>query len=321
MRTPHHRVRQLLNVMAVACLILGPLVANDSGAQSPPLKGQSALIQQAQPPELFNIENSTERIARAQEANRVQREAEKKDDHASRDLVAQESMATWAKFSFFATLASVILSGGGLLALLYSLHLNRRATNAAQNAVVVARETNEAQSRAWVSVNCQLGKPVREKTHAGIEGIYFDVACHAQNHGRSPATSVSFHAEIALLGPGAPSMEGRMIEYCDAIRTRAEHEAEAIFPEAIKQFSHMVFLPTADIEGAIAGQGFKMIAPIVYGCLNYKSPYTKGVRQTRFAYSVVSVNESGQAMVLMPDKPNWLELPIHLAGPGTIVAD
>jgi hypothetical protein len=303
--------------IAVACLILA---ANNSSAQTPAPTGQPAPSHQAQRSELSAIKNSIEQISRAEEAQ-VQREAENTDDHASRDLAAQEAMATWAKFSFFVTLASVILSGGGLIALLYSLRLNRNATNAAQNAVIVARDTNEAQSRAWVSVNCQLGKPTRGTTHGGIEGVYFDVACLAQNHGRSPATSVSFHAEIALLGPGAPSMEGRMIEYCNAIRERAEHEAEAIFPEAVKQLGHMVFLPTAEIEAAMADRDFKMIAPIVYGCLNYQSPYTKGVRQTRFAYSVVSVNESGQAVVLMPNKCDWLDQPIHLAGPGTIITD
>lgn len=306
--------------MAVGWLILGQSV-NNASAQTRKPQGQAAPTHQTQPSELSAIKDGIERIARAQEAERDQHKADKADEYARRDLDAQEAMATWAKLAFFATLTGIILSGGGLLALLHSLRLNRQATNAAQDAVLVARETNEAQSRAWVSVNCQLGKPERGKTHTGVEGIYFNVVCAAKNHGCSPATSVSFHAEIALLGSTCPSMEGRMIEYCDAIRKRAEHEAEAIFPEADNQLSHMVFLPTADVESDIAVKDFKMIAPIVYGCLNYKSPYTKGVRQTRFAYTVVSVNEKGQALVLMPDKPDWLDVPIGLAGPGTIVAD
>ncbi len=320
MRISHSRIRVLLAGMAVGWLILGQSVSNTS-AQTRNPQVQSAPTHQTQPFELSAIKDRIERIARAQEVERDQHKADKADEYARRNLDAQEAMAAWAKLAFFATLAGIILSGGGLLALLYSLRLNRRATNAAQDAVLVARETNEAQSRAWVSVNCQLGKPERGKTHAGVEGIYFNVVCAANNHGRSPATSVSFHAEIALLGSKCPSMEERMTEYCDAIRKRAEHEAEAIFPEVNKQLAHMVFLPTTDVEFDIAGKDFKMIAPIVYGCLNYKSPYTKGVRQTRFSYSVVSAGENGQAFVLMPDKPGWLDVPIGLAGPGTIVAD
>ncbi|MBI1359562.1 MAG: hypothetical protein GC155_04680 [Alphaproteobacteria bacterium] len=191
----------------------------------------------------------------------------------------------------------------------------------ARKAWVAARETNVAQSRAWLSVICQLSKPERGTTQHGVNGIYFNVICPTKNHGRSPATSVSFHAEIALMGSNCPNMEARMTEYCDAIRKRADQEAEAIFPDAADQLSHMVFLPQPDIDAAIANADFKMISPIVYGCVNYKSPSTAGVKQTRFAYSVCTVGANGEARVLMPAEADWLQKPIVLVGPGKIVAD
>jgi hypothetical protein len=191
----------------------------------------------------------------------------------------------------------------------------------ARKAWLAARETNEAQSRAWLSANCQLSKPERGTTQTGVNGVYFNVICPAKNHGRSPATSVSFHAEIALMGPNCPNMEARMNEYCDAIRKRADQEAEAIFPDAAAPLSHMVFLPQPDIDAALEGRDFKMISPIVYGCINYKTPSSNGVRQTRFAYTMCSVGADGQARVIMPTEPDWLNKPILLAGPGKVIAD
>jgi hypothetical protein len=267
------------------------------------------------------ISTLLDRIARAQEANVAQREAEKADDRPSRDLAAQEAMANWARLSFFATVVGILLSGGGLLALLYSLRLNRRATDAAHKAVAVAKETNEAQSRPWVSVSCALGKPNRSKTHAGVEGIYFNVVCQAKNHGRSPATGVSFHAEITLLTRNTLPAEELMAAYCDGIRARSEHDAEAIFPDATSTHQHSVFLPMADIEDDLRSKDFKMIAPVVYGCLNYQSPYTTGVRQTRFVYHLATTSDDGNALVLRPDQVDWLSRPILFMSPGTIVSD
>ena len=48
-----------------------------------------------------------------------------------------------------------------------------KTANATQNAVLVARETIEAQSRPWLSVSCQLEKPEKLCNQLGIEQIYF----------------------------------------------------------------------------------------------------------------------------------------------------
>ena len=112
-----------------------------------------------------------------------------------------------------------------------------------------------------------------------------------------------------------------MSEYSNGIRARADHDAEAIFPGVAIQFNHHVFLPDADIEASMLDKDFKMILPIIYGCLNYKSPHVEGIRQTRFSYDVCSINEDGSVEVLMPDKPDWLDKRIGLVGPGIIVAD
>lgn len=78
--------------------------------------------------------------------------------NTERNLAAQEAMAKWTEYSSYWALLGFLLSIFGLFALLFSLFLNRKATLAAENAVDVARESN-AQNRAWVSINCNLGPP------------------------------------------------------------------------------------------------------------------------------------------------------------------
>lgn len=268
-----------------------------------------------------DVAQSVERIAKALEATVAQKEADKSDDRPARDLGAQEEMAKWARFSFLVTLIGAIVSGLGLFALLCSLRLNRRATEAAQTAVTVARETNESQSRAWLSANCMLEGPEEGTTHLGVDGIWFNVACQAKNHGRSPATAVSFHAEIALVGKDTPDPKSMMEKYCDSIRERADRDAEAIFPDSTALMGHTVFLAKKDIAADMATKDFKMISPVVYGCLNYKTLYTKGVRQTRFVYHVSTINAQGQIMVLQPESQNWLSQRIALTAPGTVTTD
>ena len=271
--------------------------------------------------EFPKLRESVERISRVYEADVASRDGKKADEIAARNLVAQEAAVKWAAVNVLVAFFALLLSAGGLIALLASLRLNRKAVKAADSAVVVARESNAAQSRAWVSTICKLGPPNRSKTHLGVEGIYFEVTATAQNHGNSPATSVSFHAEISLLGPKSGSIHEKMTEYANRIRMRADSEAEAIFPGSTAEVGHMVFLPLPDIEESMNGKEFKMIAPVVYGCLNYKSPHVEGVRQTRFAYQLASVNELDKAMVIRPDQVDWLEKTILLQLPGTVASD
>ena len=150
--------------------------------------------------EIAKVREALDRIAQAQEAAAAAHNSKKADELSARDLVAQEASAHWAMVNTIVASAGLVLSAGGLLALLASLRLNRQAILAAEHAVVVARESNAAQSRAWVSIVCVLSSPTLSRTHQGVEGVYFNVIGTAENHGNSPATSVSFHAEIALRG-------------------------------------------------------------------------------------------------------------------------
>ncbi len=61
-----------------------------------------------------------------------------------RDLDAQEAMASWAERMFYATLASVILTFGALLAIVRTLHHTKRAADYTAGMLVEAKATTEA---------------------------------------------------------------------------------------------------------------------------------------------------------------------------------
>lgn len=303
---------------ALVCFILLILSIVCFGAQESRVTAPSSVASNS----LDNLRSPQNSIDKKEEANK-KNESNKEEERQNRDLAAQEQMAFWAKYSFYVVTLGTIFSGAGFAALLYSLLLNRGALDAAKNAVIVAREANDAQSRAWISISCSLGKPERNiaQNGQGVSGIFFNVICQAKNHGHAPATGVIFNAQMLIPKDGDPSNSDHLNFFCEKIRDRASPEAEAIFPDSSGTFTHMVFISDKDIEEALEKRSFKYIAPILLGCLSYWSPSINSVRQTRFVYHVGCVGENGHASVLMPEIEGWLDKPIFVMSPGTLTCD
>lgn len=227
------------------------------------------------------------------------------------DLVAQRIVAHWTAF----------IGGFTALGLFVLIATLIEARLSGEKVADVTRKVNADQNRAWLSVNCRLGPQEARQTHDGLSGIYFPVDCVSQNHGNSPATHVSFHAEMDLLGVDCPDLSARMHEYCDSIRARADNEGEAIFPGATGRLGHMVLLTQLKIDAELGRHEFKMIVPVVYGCINYKTPLVTGVRQTRFAFHLTTIGENGHPKAIMPGGVPFAEMPMFLTHPGIIAAD
>lgn len=175
--------------------------------------------------------------------------------------------------------------------------------------------------RPWVSLTCGLANGFRSgTTQFGVEGYYLSLRGVARNHGRSPATNVIFRAELGLMGVGR-SYEDVMNVFCDRFRQIPDQIAETIFPDASLAVSHELFLPQNDVDRALAAADFKAIFPFVYGCIQYKSEHTEGIRQTRFGYHLCRVRDDGQPMALMQDGPDWLEQTIALVEPSLSAPD
>lgn len=123
--------------------------------------------------------------------------AKAEQDRDQRDLHAQEGMALWAEYMFYATAATVLLTFAALIAIIRTLHHTRRAadytgdmlieaanaTKAAEDGVATTRDIGEKQVRAYLhvsSVEFTLGR------NQGEVGVSLTIA----NAGQSPAVAV-----------------------------------------------------------------------------------------------------------------------------------
>lgn len=116
-------------------------------------------------------------------------------------------MALWAEWMTYATGATVVLTFIGLVALIRTLHHTKRAadytgrmlreakkaTEAAQDAVVVTREIGEAQARAYLSI--ERAAAYMDLGISDGPGISAEVT--VRNYGQSPAKEVHFAVEVA----------------------------------------------------------------------------------------------------------------------------
>lgn len=264
------------------------------------------------------------------------------EDNRNSDLCAQwkaadaaAESATWTKVSAWIAASSafvgVLTLGAAVAAAIFAraaaMHTEsaaieaRRSADNAADANHIAQTSFVAQTRAWLSISCEL---VRDQKHTstndGRSGVFFNVECKVFNHGASPATHVSFHAELSFNGGNMIEIEDRMNNYGENMRSRGVATAEAVFPNASFETGHMVFLERTEAENSIANQGHHFIIPVVIGCINYQTPAMSGVRQTRFAYHVITL-KGEQNMTLSADDPEWTQKEMYLAGPGVMNAD
>lgn len=241
------------------------------------------------------------------------------DARELRDLAAQEEMARWARWQLILSAAALVVSAGGLVALLRSLALTRDATRSARDAVEVAKLDHEAQSRAWLSVDCVLNTLGWVPVHDDERGAGFTLTITVVNHGASPATSVRVDATMGIAPPDV-SARTRLHELSDQRRRELDtNSGDAIFPGVSKVFTHRLILPAKTFESELKDGGF--IAPYVCGCVTYLSAGTSTVRQSKFFHFVGEVGADGCGQALKPSDPDWLRESVLLMRPGTFLAD
>ncbi len=248
--------------------------------------------------------------------NKEQLNANAEEKRAERDLAAQEEMAVWARRTFYGTLAGIIVSAIGLIAIVYSLRLNDDATRAAQAAVRIAEASNEIQSRAWISAACRLENVHHAKTHLGIDGTYANAICKIKNHGNFPAVLVRFNAEAIVLP--SVSAEVELANFAARHQHVSNEALFSLFPGDTTELSHYIFFPTETVGAKKDDNNF--IHPTVVGVVTYKTANSSQIRQTGIYYHIVSPGEKGSAMVVIPSNTFHLPTTIVLAGPPTITA-
>ena len=99
------------------------------------------------------------------------------DEREQRDLAAQESMAVFGYWVFWAMILQTGLAGGALLALIKDLRQNRRSA--------------ETQLRAYISLEVIKGTVFEE-------GKEVEIRLHAKNYGQTPARNCEFKFATAF---------------------------------------------------------------------------------------------------------------------------
>lgn len=297
---------------------------NTSGNEGAPQTDQADQTPSVQAPLLPKVVNTIQPVGAEVTKNNSDAEMQR------RDLQAQESMASaaWAMFGIAGIQVAI-----GLLSI-YLIFLTLRETrrtlaeaekatkasenaaNAAMNSIDASRDIANAQARPWVSINCYISTGFQ----LGVDGVSLVIRAIAKNHGSSPATNVSFRAEMGVRTRESGDL---MAKFCDRFRDIPDQATDAIFPGETKEFQHVVFLPTSDIMASIADfaeEEFKAVCPVVYGLIHYKSHHTTGIRQTRFQYHLSEIR-GGETFVFTPDVNNWPNKLIALTSLPNIAAD
>ena len=160
---------------------------DESGGQQ---QGQNSATPPGLPVRILEVPEQSE------DAKRDQREAEQREID---DLVAQQMAAKAAEHSYQIGIAQTILAFFGTLALIYSLYLNRRATDAAVVASKAAMDALNSE-RAWMLPDGYACEPW---TDIKIDGVQYSHALGFsmiwKNSGRSPAVHLSAYFDSKII--------------------------------------------------------------------------------------------------------------------------
>ncbi|MEQ8481847.1 MAG: hypothetical protein RIC18_14410 [Hoeflea sp.] len=154
-----------------------------------------------------------------EESESSKRQQKESAEREEKDLVAQESMANSTEQIVLWTKLQFVLAAAGTLALLYTIHLNRRATKAAVEASDAARDALGAE-RAWIANNTITRAFL---TNAVIDDVLepeaFGFLLEWKNFGRSPAILREIISHHRITAPDEPVPEFIMPETSFTPRT------------------------------------------------------------------------------------------------------
>jgi negative regulator of sigma E activity len=201
----HRRWLPYITAVGIALVLAGAVhaqpIGDDTGDRARASTNQDAPQSNAAPLALESIKNEIERIARALESSIDKPKPAEEEEHADRDLLAQERMAWWAMWTFFAALASVVLTIVAAFLLWRTLVYTKSAADAAIDAAKhgrtaaiaathavgvavrqadISQDTAERQLRAYVSV-------ASKRRPALKIGAIPEARLVVQNHGQTPA--------------------------------------------------------------------------------------------------------------------------------------
>lgn len=226
------------------------------------------------------------------------------------DLDAQQQMAFFTRLMGYTAIAGIVIGFGSAILIYATLRATQQMTSDSQ-------AVGNAQSRAWLSIDCSLAPHSISESTQGRRGIYLNALPKLQNHGRSPATNVSFHADVKILNSESGTPDEMLRKFCAEISSQNKFFAEAIFPGSRSDLSHNAVLWLDDIEIELEHKSFKAFSAYLLTCTTYQCGYSQKIHQTQAAYMLAN-HEAGSPKVMGPYQDDWLERPISLVHPGLI---
>ncbi|TMM55396.1 hypothetical protein [Sulfitobacter sabulilitoris] len=195
----------------------------------------------ANSPEILAAIKGIEAAIRDLIAEEDQIETERQRKNESRDLNAQEAMAKWARWMFWATIGTAFVTLVGLILIGFTLRYTRKAaehtegmlieakatTLAAKESVTVTRKIGMSQVRPWIKCTIEMNAGLM----ANKGSLPFSLNVSVQNVGNGPATDTLY--DVFLFESFGHSDEDAVAKLRDKMISRVEtghNRPSIIFP-------------------------------------------------------------------------------------------
>lgn len=308
------RSSRLRFIALVGLAVLNP-IGEYSSAQTGPANSQSKPRQATDPVDLKPIQDAIDRLAGSVKTQQDQKNAEADKERADRDLKAQEDMAKWASYLFWATVASLILTLGGLLLIWRTLVHTKIAADASAKMVFEAEKTTAAaikgaeaaersaadareqlitSRRPWLSVTAEIAGDLQFLLDGAgeVQGLV-DIEFKINNFGNSPAIATLIYARIQPWPVDA--FVGLRSNFVESLHNRKDCPTLGynVVPGGTKWQTHSLPIFPRDIEKGLAIYnlpGFpRGICTQVLVCVAYDDPATKTTHETGAVFNLGKV--------------------------------
>lgn len=260
------------------------------------------------------------------EESEIEREAERRRN--ADDLRAQQDMALWSFWTTLAAGASVFLTAVGVYLIWRTMRYTRdaalyaktaadasvamvdeagKSTNAAAVAADAANDANRlnrqvflADQRPWVAVECKLAKPLTWN----VNGCNLSFIVAMKNTGRTPALNADIHFR-AYSSYGVDHLKNQLA-LADTARKAPWVMGNTVFPGATVVQHRGTSI---SLENIIAANDAWVpqteecrywAAPIIIGCVQYRSVFGGIPHQAGFIYRVIRVVAVNDSVVISP---------------------
>lgn len=236
-----------------------------------------------------------------------------------RNIEAQESVAKYTRNAFIINFISLIVSISGILFVVKTLTLNKKAIDAAEKSIHITKSGNILANRAWLSIESKLSKVYRSKTHMGIEGVYFEIFYTIKNHGNTPASNVNAHFESNMY-LGSPLIQ--LTEHINNVRKHSTNLGDTVYPDQSIHGRFLTFISDEKLTNQPRHNDIKFISPASYGCVFYNIYGESDMKHTGVFY-LLSVCENDNVLAIMQkdDEDDWVNKNIQLIGPMVAITE